>query len=70
MADDRSLVGCGDKGSMDDVEVTDGMVLDTRHVNVSVCGPGLGDIITNNATIGTRVPLASGLLVNSGFSGK
>ena len=62
MADDGSLVGCGDKGSMDNVEVTDGMVLDARHVNVLVCGPGLGDIITNDATIGTRVRQCTSLL--------
>ena len=62
MADDGSLVGGGDKSSMDDVEITDGMVLDTCHIDVSVGGPWLGDVITDNATIGTRVRQCTALL--------
>jgi hypothetical protein len=39
MTDDGALIGCSHKGSMDNVEIAHGVVLDSGHVNVSVSLP-------------------------------
>ena len=55
MTNDRATVGVSHEGGMDNVEIAHGMVLDAGHVNVSVSGPWYGHVVTNNATIGTRI---------------